>query len=216
MATRNTSTRNELGVDCSTTLVRPNLLFDPLRFFLPDDLLEDENSSAELNRLCSYCQHICQESKILNNSVWHRASLLPNERLPGRDIDGGGIRWNEGYFPESFLFHPSIESLLLSALGGCNLCTLFCYEADERMSGQTWQIIKNRLRNAPFRVAVTWERGYVGDISDYSREMVLYRLVLQDDSVRSSRAEQFCRICIDIRRHSEGKLPTKETTPVRS
>ena len=217
MATRNMSARNEPGVDSPSALVGPNLLSNPPRFFLPDDLLENENSHAELNRLCSYCQHICQESQILNNSVWHHASLLPNEELPGRDIDGESTHWKEGYFPESFLFHPSVESLLLSALDGCHLCTLFCYNADENISGMTsfygegptWQIIKSRLRNAPFRVAVTWE-------CDFSGEIIYYRLVLQNDSVRSRKAEEFCRIFIDDRRHSEGQLPTEETTPVQS
>ena len=41
--------------------------------------------------------------------------------------------WNEGYFPEFFLFRPSAGSLPSPTLEGRHLCTLYCYDIDEEV-----------------------------------------------------------------------------------
>lgn len=146
----------------------------------PQELLLDRNARVELHTLCRECQRICRESQVLNHKAWH-------------DSDQRSDCWDKGYFPESFVFHQNVESLLSSARLGCHLCTMLAcavqarYEGDGGESEFSWSRVQQRLRGGPFRLAMVWE-------SDYHGPDIHYRLVLMDDNVRLGEFTEFCRI----------------------
>ncbi|KAH8669147.1 heterokaryon incompatibility protein-domain-containing protein [Xylariales sp. PMI_506] len=123
----------------------------------------------------------------------------PAAQEDSKVVHDGKPGWVEGYFPESFVFHESLEGLRKAAVEeGCHLCSLFCakidgegrdYLVDKQWSVPIWDILRAKLDGKPFRVAISWE-------CDFSEEEVYYRLALMNDCTDLGKKQEFSRVKI--------------------
>jgi hypothetical protein len=123
----------------------------------------------------------------------------PAAQEGGKLVHDGKPGWVEGYFPESFVFHESVEGLRKAAVEeGCHLCLLFCtkideegrdYLVDKQKGVPIWDIIRAKLDGMSFRVAISWE-------CDFSGEEVYYRLALMNDCTDLGKKQEFGRVKI--------------------
>jgi len=169
-------------------------------------LLLDKNSRVELHTLCGVCQRICSESRVLNNEEWHREKVMHEDwgwPLPGHAETGSSSlcpdmgEWPIDYFPESYVFHQTVESFLSSAQHGCHLCTILTRKVQTthmkwRMSKFSWTGVQEKLKGGSFRLAIAWECDFSGGPGGG----INYRLMLIKNSVDLESLSVFCRISL--------------------